>query len=151
MASGAANIGESEHRLVHDLGALRDNLREDAFATELYRGLANNALRREDDPDSRVALSWRRAEEIVNGLRERAGEQPLTLAQTGGEGELSDRVVHALDGLGWQARPLDTSHDDSGHVSEPNSPPPRGQGERDAPSDQGEVWRDAHAEAERRS
>lgn len=62
-----------EHRLVHDLGELADDLREDAFAGELYRGLSNNALSSDDDPHGRVSLSWRRAEEIVNGLRERAG------------------------------------------------------------------------------
>lgn len=141
---------EIEHRLVHDLGELTGDLHEDSFAGELYRGLANHALSREDDPDGRVSLSWRRAEEIVNGLRERAGEEPLTLSQTGGEGSLTDRVERSLTGLGWRARPLDTSTHDSSHATEPASPPPPGQGERDAPSDQGEVWREAHAEADRR-
>jgi hypothetical protein len=142
---------ETEHRLVRDLGDLREDLHEDAFAGELYRGLANRALSREEDPQARASLSWRRAEEIVNGLREREGKEPLTLAQTGGEGELSERVEHALVRRGWRSRPLDTSTHDSSHVPEPNSPPPPGQGERDAPSDQSEVWREAHAEADRRS
>ena len=139
-----------EHRLVHDLGELADDLREDAFAGELYRGLANHALSRDDDPDGRVSLSWRRAEEIVNRLRERAGAEPLTLAQTGGEGSLTDRVERALGDLDWRIRPLDTSTHDSSHATVPASPPPPGQGERDASSDQGEVWREAHAEADRR-
>jgi hypothetical protein len=140
---------ETEHRLVRDLGDLREDLHEDAFAGELYRGLANRAVSHEDAPDARASLSWRRAEEIVNGLREREGHEPLTLAQTGGEGELSQRVEHALTQRGWRSRALNTSTHDSSHVSEPTSPPPPGQGERDAPSDQGEVWRGAHAEADR--
>ncbi len=150
MAS-EANVDEVEQRLVRDLGDLADDLQEDAFANELYRGLAGNALSREDDPEARVSLSWRRAEEIVNGLRERAGHERLTLAQTGGETEVSDRVARALGDRGWRVRPLDTSSHDTSHSSEPPSPPPPGQGERDAPSpDQGEVWREAHAEADRR-
>ena len=140
---------ETEQRLVRDLGDLREELRDDDLAGELYRCLANRALSREDDPEARVSLSWRRAEEIINGLRERAGEAALTLAQTGGEGELSDRVSEALGERGWRARPLDTSQHDSSHASEPNSPGPQGQGGRDVGSEQGEVWREAHAEADR--
>jgi hypothetical protein len=82
-----------EHELVRDLGELRDDLREDAFARELYRGLSSHRLTRLGNADGALSLSWRRAEEIVNGLRERAGAESLTLAQTGGEGELSDRVA----------------------------------------------------------
>src|SRR5919107_2527471 len=82
-----------ERELVRDLGELRDDLGEDAFARELYRGLASRRLTRLGNADGALSLSWRRAEEIVNGLRERAGAEALTLAQTGGEGDLSDRVA----------------------------------------------------------
>ncbi len=141
---------ETEQELERDLGELSDAVREDAFAAELYRGLVNHRLVDPDDPRRRqVALSWRRAEEVVNGLRRHAGEEPLTLAQTGGEGSLTDRVEEALTRLGWSVRPLDTSSHDPGHVSEPNSPPPRGQGERDAPTEPPEAWREADAEADR--
>ena len=148
MASGA-DTDEVERRLVRDLGERREELGDDSFVGELYRGLAGNALSREDDPEARVALSWRRAEELINGLREREGHAPLTLAQTGGEGELSRRVGQMLNELGWRARSLDTSQHDSSHSAEPSSPPPPGQGERDAPSNQDEVWREARAEADR--
>lgn len=149
MASDPS-IDEVEQGLARDLGPLVEDLHEDAFAGELYRGLAGQGLVRADGSGDRVALSWRRAEEIVNGLRHQAGEEPLTLAQTGGEGFLSERVKQALERCGWHARPLDTSTHDPTHSSEPPSPPPAGQGERDAPSpDQGEVWREAHVEADR--
>jgi hypothetical protein len=138
-----------EHELVRDLGDLRDDLREDEFGRELYRGLASHRLSRLGDTSGSVSLSWRRAEEVVNGLRERAGEEPLTLAQTGGEGELSDRVAAALSDRGWRVAPRDTSTHHRGHVSEPASPPPKGQGERDAPNEPPEAWRRAHEEAER--
>lgn len=149
--SSEARTGETEHDLERDLAELSDDLREDTFAAELYRGLANHRLVDPQDPDRRqVSLSWRRAEEIINGLRRHAGEKPLTLAQTGGEGELTDRVESELTRLGWSVRPLDTSSHDPSHVSEPNSPGPRGQGERDAPTERPEAWREAHAEADRR-
>ena len=148
MASDA-HTDQPEQRLVRDLGDLREDLRDDDFAGELYRGLANRALSREDDPEARVSLSWRRAEEIINGLRERAGQAALTLAQTGGEGDLSDRISDALGERGWRARTLDTSQHDSSHAPEPKPPGPAGQGGRDVGSEQGEVWREAHAEADR--
>ena len=138
-----------EHELVRDLGELRDDLGEDAFARELYRGLASHRLTRLGNADGDLSLSWRRAEEIVNGLRERAGAEALTLAQTGGEGDLSDRVASALGALGWRVAPLDTTRHDPHHVSEPPSPPPPGQGERDAPTEPPEDWREAHEEADR--
>ena len=138
-----------EHELVRDLGELREDLTEDTFARELYRGLASHRLTRLGSANGALSLSWRRAEEIVNGLRERAGAEALTLAQTGGEGELSDRVASALGDLGWRVAPLDTTTHDPRHVSEPPSPPPEGQGERDAPTEPPQAWREAHEEADR--
>ena len=138
-----------EHELVRDLGELRNDLREDAFARELYRGLASHRVTRPGSADGALSLSWRRAEEIVNGLRERAGAEALTLAQTGGEGDLSDRVASALRDLGWRAAPLDTTSHAPHHLSGPPSPPPQGQGERDAPTEPPQAWREAHEEADR--
>lgn len=150
MASDA-QAEETEHELERDLGELSEAVREDTFAAELYRGLANHRLVDPDDPERRqVSLSWRRAEEVINGLRRRVGEEALTLAQTGGEGELTDRVESALTRLGWSVRPLDTSSQDPSHVSEPPSAGPPGQGERDAPTEPPEAWRQADAEADRR-
>jgi hypothetical protein len=142
---------ETEQELERDLGELSDAVREDAFAGELYRGLANHRLVDPNDPQRRqVALSWRRAEEVVNRLRRQVGEEPLTLAQTGGESWLTERVEEALTNLGWSIRPLDTSSHDTSHVSAPNSPGPKGQGERDAPTEPPQAWREADAEADRR-
>lgn len=140
-----------EHELARDLGALAHDLHEDAFAGELYRGLAGRGLVRADGSGDRVALSWRRAEALVNGLRERAGAEPLELAQTGGESFfVTDRVERALDRCGWRARELDTSTHDLTHASDTSSPPPRGQGERDAPTEPPQAWREAYSEADRR-
>ena len=142
---------ETEQELERDLGELSDALREDAFAGELYRGLANHRLVDPDDPERRqVALSWRRSEELINRLRRHVGEEPLRLAQTGGESWVTERVEEALTNLGWSIRPLDTSSHDSSHVSAPNSPGPKGQGERDAPTEPPQAWREADAEADRR-
>ena len=142
---------ETEQEFERDLGELSDALREDAFAGELYRGLANHRVVDPDDPERRqVALSWRRAEELINRLRRHVGEEPLTLAQTGGESWLTERVEEALTNLGWSIRPLDTSSHDPSHVSAPNSPGPKGQGERDAPTEPPQDWREADAEADRR-
>ena len=142
---------ETEQGLERDLGELSDAVREDAFAGELYRGLANHRLVDPDDPERRqVALSWRRAEEVVNDLRRHAGEEPLTLAQTGGEGEASDTVADELRRLGWIPRPRDTSAHDDSHIASPPDPPPPGQGERQAPVGPDETdWQErAHAEAD---
>jgi hypothetical protein len=77
----------------------------------------------------------------VNTLRAEHGREPLTLAQTGGEGEVSDRVAGALEGLGWQARRATAGHDDARVEAEPERPQP----ETEPP----EWRRQADAEAER--
>lgn len=142
---------ETEQELERDLRELSGALREDAFAGELYRGLANHRIVDPDDPQRRqVALSWRRAEDVINRLRRHVGEEPLTLAQTGGESWVTERVEEALTRLGWSVQPLDTSSHDPSHVSEPNSPPPKGEGERHAPTEPPPAWREAEAEADRR-
>jgi hypothetical protein len=76
----------------------------------------------------------------------------VTLAQTGGEGEVSRTVEEVLGRFGWTHRELDTDRDDPAHLGLDESPPPPGQGERMAavPSSE-EQEREAHeaAEAER--
>ena len=117
-------------------------------AGELYRALANNAWGREGLP-GRLALSWARAEALVNDLLRRSGGEPATLAQTGGEGEISEDVRAELERLGWRARPLNTNEEDRAHLGLPESPPPRDAGEREAPVDDSSAWANAaHAEAE---
>jgi hypothetical protein len=135
-----------ERELVRDLFPLRHRLREDWFAKELYQGLSNTAWRKAGGPDGHLSLSWSRAERIVNELREREGDPPLDLAQTGGEGEVSDTVGEELAGLGWSAAPLDTGRHDDAHVDDPGDPPPASAGSGEPPD-----WeRRAHEEADRR-
>src|SRR4051812_27870260 len=109
-----ATTEELERDLANDLQTLGDLVHDDSFYPELYRGLAGVNWTRADE--GHLSLSWKRAEELVNRVRAEHGHAPLELAQTGGEGEVSERVADALSGLGWTPKPLDTSHDDPGHV-----------------------------------
>src|SRR3954447_9901684 len=112
-----------ERELVHDLGVLGDLVADDSFYTELYRGLAGVSWTRDGE---HLSLSWKRAEEVVNALRAKHGHDPLELAQTGGEGEVSDRVADALGGTGWTAKPLDPSRHDGAHLDSRADAPPQG-------------------------
>src|SRR3954467_13233225 len=127
-----------ERELEHDLSVLGDMVQDDSFYTELYQGLAGVRWTREGE---HLSLSWKRAEEAVNALRAKHGREPLTLAQTGGEGTVSDRVAEALGGTGWQARPAIAGHDDAHPDSRPDAPP---RGAAESP----EWERQAHAEAD---
>ncbi len=140
---------KTEQRLLGALGELRERMTSDSFCEQLYRGLASRRWRPEDGGDP-LSLSWQRAEEIVNLLRAQVGERPLELAQTGGEGELSDDVRRELERRGWRSEPLDTSEQQPRHVAEPHGPPPRSQGEGQAPVEPPKEWREAASEAERR-
>ncbi len=138
-----------ERRLGADLEQLGDRFTDEEFSTDLYRALAGCALER-DGSGGRVALSWRRAEDVVNEQRARVGYDALELAQTGGEGELSDLVAAELARLGWRARARSTDEHDPDHLSSPESPPPPDHGERMAPVEDSSAWeRQAHEEAER--
>jgi hypothetical protein len=138
-----------ERQLATDLTLLGDRFVDGEFCTELYRALAGCALSSDAHP-GHVSLSWRRAEDLVNTLREGAGREPMTLAQTGGEGDVSSTVAGELRELGWTARPRDPSRHDDAHVGSPADPPPAGHGERRAPVDPAEAnWEQrAHADAE---
>jgi hypothetical protein len=114
-----------ERELADDLAKLGDRLIDEKFATELYRALTDNIwFRDEDGPERHLALSWKRAEDLVNELRARVDRPPLTLAQTGGEGQVSRTVDDELGRLGWSHRPLDTGEHDERHVGEPAETPP---------------------------
>ncbi len=144
-----ASPSRLEAELTDDLLRLGDRFADEEFCTELYRGLSSMKWRRPDGPGGHVTLSWRRAEELVNGLRHEAGRPSLELAQTGGEGELSDLVRDELGGLGWIAQPLDTGRHDDAHVAQPESPPPADDGARHSPADDPGGWeRRAQADAD---
>ena len=138
-----------ERELLEDLATLEERFADEEFSTELYRALTNNRWSKRGGPEGRVSLSWGRAEELVNDLRAGQGQEPLTLAQTGGEGEVSDLVAEELGRLGWSAEALDTSRHDPGHLAQPESAPPGEQAARDAPTADDTDWeRVAHDEAE---
>src|SRR4051794_27295852 len=118
-----AHTSALERELTHDLTVLGDMVGDDSFYPELYRGLAGVAWTRDGE---HVTLSWKRAEELVNDIRAQHGHEPLQLAQTGGEGEGSDRVAGALGGTGWAPKPLGTSRHDDSHVDSAPDGPPRG-------------------------
>lgn len=138
-----------ELELVRDLETLGEQLDDEAFSSDLYRALTNRAWHKPRAGKGHVSLSWKRAEEIVDELRARRGREPLPLAQTGGEGEISQLVGAELDRLGWRSVPLDTRSRDPEHQVRPASPPPQEQGARFAPVDDPHEWeRLAHEEAE---
>lgn len=130
-----------ERALRSDLDALGDRFTDERYCTELYRALAGRAWRRDEGPSGHVALSWQRAEQLVNDLRRAAGQSELTLAQTGGEGEVARSVEQELETLGWRSVPLNTARHDDQHVdAAPTAREPSG--------DRPEWEREAHADAE---
>lgn len=134
------STAELERRLLNDLQTLGDMAADESFYRELYQALAGTRWFLEDS-GGHVSLSWRRAEEAVNNLRAEHDRRPLELAQTGGEGDVSDRIAGALEGLGWRPRPATAGHDDARVDAEPERP----QGAAEPP----EWRRRADAEAER--
>ena len=104
-----------------DMQRLGDRMRDEKFSTELYRALADNKWSKEGES---VALSWKRAEELINAVRRGLGEKPLVLAQTGGEGTVDRSVREEFEPLGWKIEPLDTSTHDPAHLDSPEDPPP---------------------------
>jgi len=136
----AASTETLERQLANDLQTLGDMAEDESFYTELYQALAGVSWQRDG---GHVALSWKRAEELVNAARARRDQAPLELAQTGSEGEVSRRVGDALAATGWSHRPLDTGRHDDAHVEARPEPNRGGAGE--AP----EWERQAHAAAER--
>ena len=113
----------TERELSADLGSLGDRFADEQSAGDLYRALANRRWRKRGHAAA-VALSWSRAEALVNDLRAEHGREPLTLAQTGGEGEVAGTVFDALAELEWFSQPLDTSESDERHAGGSDSPPP---------------------------
>ncbi len=136
----------AEQTLERTLEDLAERTRDGAFATQLSRGLASRRWRGPDGAE--VSVSWRRAEDLVNALRARVDADALELAQTGGEGELTDDVRDELGTRGWTSEALDTEEHQPGHVTSPEDPPPPDQGERFAPGEPREAWERAHEEAE---
>jgi hypothetical protein len=138
-----------ERLLLDDLDAEGERAADEKFCTELYRALARSVWRNDRDADGQLSPSFARAEWLVNEWRARRGAEPLTLAQTGGEGEVSGTVDEVLGRFGWSHKPLATDRDHPAHLGLDASPPPPDHGERMAgvPSSE-EQEREAHAAAD---
>jgi hypothetical protein len=104
-----------------DLQRLEDRIRDEKFCFELYRALADNKWSKDGES---VALSWKRAEELINAVRSGHGEEPLVLAQTGNEGDVDRTIREVFEPLGWRIEPLDTGGHDPAHLDSPEDPPP---------------------------
>jgi hypothetical protein len=140
-----------ERLLTSELDQVFADLADDEGSSELYRALTNNRWGKPDGPDGYVSLSWTRAEEIVNELRERVGKPPLALAQSGGEGEVSERIEETMRQLGWTHHPLNTGRHDDAHVAQEQELPPEGRkaAEGRAGHEQPRWEREAHEQADR--
>ena len=135
-----------ESALKTDLATLGDRFRDEEFCTDLYRALAGGRVVKDG---MAFTPSWSRAEQLVNDLRAGQGREPLTLAQTGGEGDVSDVVSAELQRLQWSWKPRDTSSDDPAHGGQSRSTPPTEAGERGAPVSDSHEWEQrAHDEAD---
>ena len=130
-----------ERQLVHDLDRMAERLVDDKQARELYGALTNHTLVKDGEP-GHLSVSWTRAEEIVNGIRARNGQEALAgLAQSGREGETAPGSREALQSVGWTIRELDTSRHDEAHATDPPNEPPQG-------GETPEWERQAHADAD---
>jgi hypothetical protein len=135
-----------ERRLEDDLASLGDRLRhDDKLASDLYGALSGFALAPRGEAEH-LALSWRRAAEIVNAARAAAGGPPLDLFQSGREQTLTDRARETLESLGWELRPRRTDEFDPDHVSDPERPPRQ---RHEPPEWEQEAHRDAELERHR--
>jgi hypothetical protein len=105
----------AEIALLRELERLGDRVCRDWFAVELYRALAGRRWRSENG-DGIVALSWRRAEQVVDDLRAAHHAPALSLAQHGGEGELSGEVDRLLRADGWVSEPVNPGEHDPAHA-----------------------------------
>jgi hypothetical protein len=139
-----------ERELLADLDGLGDRLADERFCADLYRALTRTTWSKRDVLDDHVALSFARAEEIVNELHARHSRPQMELSQTGGEGEVAASVAAELERRGWHAAPMDTGSHDEGHLARPRQPPPPDQGEAQSPTDHSRAWeREAREEAHR--
>jgi hypothetical protein len=136
-----SDIETLERHLVNDLRTLADRLDDERTARDLYGALATRALKPREG-EGHLALSRKRAEDLLAA----AGFQNADgLANSGGEGEVSDRARELLDEIGWTSDPENTSRNDPMHDSSSRDAPPASR----PPTEPPEWERTAHEEAER--
>src|SRR3954454_2745276 len=119
-----------ERELLNDLSQVAERFTDEKFSTELYRALTRTKLSKPAASDGHVVLSFSQAEGVVNQLRARVGAEPLTLAQTGDEGDVDRTILHELGARGWRFAPASTGAADPQHDGASASPP---SGEHDTP------------------
>src|SRR3954447_25893694 len=113
-----------ERLLLGDLDVEGERARDEKFCTELYRALTRQVWRNDRDAEGQLSPSFQRAEWLVNEWRARHGYDALTLALTGGEGEVAGTVDDVLGRLGWTHKPLPTDRDHPAHLRLDPPPPP---------------------------
>jgi hypothetical protein len=128
-----------------DLARQDDQWRDEGFTQEMYRALTNRIWRKDGVAEAHVSVSWQLVDDMLKEIRAAAGEEPLDLDSSGGEGELSRRMEQLMGEMGWHSEPLNTSRRDPEHVAEPHAkPPPPDQGERFARSVPPDEFRRVH-------
>jgi hypothetical protein len=136
-----------ERALLDDLLEVHERFVDAKFCHELYRALTRTKLRKPSVSEGHVTLSFNQAEGLINELRGRRGQDDLTLAQTGGEGEVDSTIRGIRTERGWSIAPAASGggHDPQ-HDSAASQPPPDDQG---VPAGSGDWERQAHEEADR--
>jgi hypothetical protein len=135
-----------ERALVEDLRGMGSALEDERLCRDLYKALASRALSKRG-AEGHVALSWNRAAEVVNLARGGQDLPPIDgLANSGGEGELTDRAQHALESIGWISQPENTERHDPRHRTSPEDAPPASR--RAADREPPEWERQAHTAAD---
>ena len=93
------------HRLTDaffdDLTKVAHTIADNQSAGDLYRALVGRQWRKREARGS-VTLSPIEAEEVVNRLREQAGQGPLDLSRPPAAGPVSETIELALASLGWR-------------------------------------------------
>jgi hypothetical protein len=138
-----------ERELINDLSQVeQERFSDEKFCTELYRALTATKLRKPGVTEGHVVLSFNQAESAINHLRRNIGAEPLTLAQTGDEGEVDSTVLDVLGGRGWSFAPASADAGDPMHDQASASPPPAAQ---ETPEWERQAHEEADAEIRRRS
>src|SRR3954452_20938631 len=116
-----------ERALLDDLLEVHERFADEKFCHELYRALTRTKLSTRSVSDGHVTLIFTQAEGMINELRGRRGQDDLTLAQTGGEGEVGSTVRDILTERGWSIAPASAGGGhDPGHGAGAEQPPPDG-------------------------
>jgi hypothetical protein len=100
-----------------DIQQLPERIRDNKFSRELYCALANNRWSKDGEE---VAMSWKRAANLVNAMRRGHNRPNLPLYATGCEGKVDSPIRReVVERFGWNVEPLDTGEHDPVHVDDP--------------------------------